>query len=44
MINVTRLSRLYYPSEAPLKCNNLKVDEKYVSDGVIGDMGVILGN
>lgn len=44
VINVTRLPRLYYPPDAPLKCNNLKIEEKYVNEGVIGDMGTIIGN
>ncbi len=44
ILNVTRLPRLYYPANTTLTCNTLKVNDKYVSEGVIGDLGVIVGS
>lgn len=44
VLNVTRLPRLYYPANTSLTCNTLKINEKYVSEGVIGDLGVVVGS
>ena len=44
VLNVTRLTRLYYPANTSLTCNTLKINEKYVTEGVVGDVGVITGS
>ena len=44
ILNVTRLERLYYPKDSPLKCNALQVPETYANEGAVGDLGVICGN
>ena len=50
-LNVTRLPRLYFPSGNTRKCKNiiilgniLQIPEIYVSEGTIGDLGVVCGN
>lgn len=44
ILNVTRLPKLYYPKNVSLQCNTLKVPESYVTEGTIGDVGVVCGN
>lgn len=44
VLNVTRLSRLYYPSNSTLTCNTLAVPPKYATEGVIGDLGILVGD
>lgn len=51
LLNVTRLTRLYFPQNTSLSCkihyisgNVLKVPETYQTLGVIGDLGIMCGN
>ncbi len=50
-LNVTRLSRLYFPSDTSKLCNlhlisgnQFTVPEEYIINGTIGDLGVFCGN
>lgn len=44
VLNVSRLPRLYYPANTSLTCNTLNINEKYVTEGVVGDVGVVVGS
>jgi len=44
VFNVTRLPKLYFPKNTPLTCNSLTIPNKYVTDGTIGDLGIVCGN
>lgn len=43
-LNVSRLSRLYFPKDTPKLCNAFTVPDEYVDNGTIGDIGVLCGN
>lgn len=51
ILSVPRVNKLYYPSNVPLQCNFLfnlgnvlTVPSSYVTNGVIGDLGVLVSN
>lgn len=44
IMKVNRLQRLYYPADSPLQCNILTVPTNYVTNGVIGDLGILVSN
>lgn len=51
VLNVTRLPRLFFPKATSLTCtlfpylgNSLTIPDKYVTEGAIGDLGIVCGN
>ncbi len=43
-LKVERLNKLYFPSNVSTTCNVLTVPATYITDGVLGDVGIIIGN
>lgn len=51
LLTVQRQTRLYFPANTSLQCkinfylgNILKIPSAYVTQGVVGDVGVVVGN
>ena len=43
-LKVNRLDRLLFPASVSKMCNTLIVPDIYATQGVIGDLGLIIGN
>jgi hypothetical protein len=44
VLNVSRLPRLHFPANSSRTCNTAQVPEQYVTNGTIGDLGIICAN
>lgn len=44
LLTVQRLDRLFFPSNTNQQCNILRIPDVYVTQGTIGDIGVVVGS
>lgn len=44
VLNVTRLPRLYFPPNTSRVCNSVEIPVEYVTNGAIGDVGIVCAN